>query len=94
MTRWPTTFDSQVWATPRAPVAIDSPIMPATRNVSSCVSCSGNAVSRTALSRNGDTMLSAAENVISARTVVRRARYGRNRAAIRRLSDTDVWYIQ
>ena len=41
MTRWPTRFDSHVWATPSAPVATEIATMPATSHVSSVVSRSG-----------------------------------------------------
>ena len=61
MTRWPTVFESRVWATPRAPLATAIPIIPTTRATSSPVFCSGIAWSSTARSRNGETMPSAAE---------------------------------
>ena len=62
MTRWPTRFDSHVWATPSAPVAIEMATMPATSQVSSVVSRSGIASSSTSRSRNGEIMLSPADS--------------------------------
>ena len=68
MTCWPTTLDSQVCATPSAPVAIATAIMPSTSHVSSVVSSFGIASSRTSRSRNGETMLMPALSAISAST--------------------------
>ena len=85
MTRWPTTFDSHVWPTEMTPVAIEMKIIPPTSQLSSVVSPSGIAWSRTSRSRNGVTIPSPALIAMSSRTVPSRARYGRNRAAMRRV---------
>ena len=85
MTRWPTTFDSHVWPTEMTPVAIEMKIIPPTSQLSSVVSPSGIAWSRTSRSRNGVTIPSPALIAMSSRTVPRRAWYGRNRAAMRRV---------
>ena len=74
MTRWPTVFESSVWATPRAPLATAIPIIPTTRATSSPVFASGIAWSSTARSRNGETIPSAAETRIRARTEPSRQR--------------------
>ena len=79
MTRWPTTFDSQVWRTLSTPVAMAMPIIPATSAISSPSLFSGIATSRMSRSRNGETTPRPAETTISTRTVVSRARYGRKR---------------
>src|SRR3954465_13514850 len=54
MTRWPTTFDSHVWATLSTPVTTDTAIMPSTSQVSSLVSPCGIATSRSSRRRNGE----------------------------------------
>ena len=84
MTRWPTTFDSQVWSTLSTPVAMAMPIIPATSAISSPSLFSGIATSRMSRSRNGETTPSPAETTISTRTVVSRARYGRKSRVTRR----------
>ena len=85
MTRWPTRFDSQVWPTPITPVAIAMKTIPPTSQLSSVVSPSGIAWSRTSRSRNGVTIPSPALMAISPSTAPSRARYGRKRAAMRRV---------
>ncbi len=72
MTRWPTWFERYVCQTPSAPVTIAIAIIPTTSQVSSSVLPSGIAVSRTARSRNGETMPSPAETRISRNTTLRR----------------------
>ena len=84
MTRWPTTLESQVCATPRTPVAIEIAIIPPTSFSSRSRSFSGIASSRMSRSRNGDTIPSPAEMAINASTAARRPRYGRkSRATLR-----------
>ena len=74
MTRWPTTFDSHVCATPITPVNTETPIMPSTSRVSRPVSRWGMAVSSTARSRNGETTPRPEDRKISASSDPRRSR--------------------
>ncbi len=74
MTAWPTWVDSQVWATPNAPVTTATAIIPPTSQASSVVSRSGSAVSRIARRRNGETIEIPAESTISPSTAARRPR--------------------
>src|SRR5438034_6824771 len=69
---------------PRAPVTIATAIIPPTNMVSSAVSFSGIAVSRTSRSRNGGTIPSPAETRISPSSPASGRRYGRNSRATRR----------
>src|SRR3954453_16686398 len=78
MTCWPTRFDSQVWPMPNAPVTIGMATIPATSAVSSFVSFSGIAVSRTARSRNGEMIPRPAETRIRPSSASSCRRYGRN----------------
>ena len=84
ITRWPTWFDSSVWTTPSAPVTTAIATMPATSQLSSHRSCSGNASSITCRSSSAGMTPSAEEKRISPRTPESRRRYGRKRATIRR----------
>ncbi len=83
MTRWPTTLDSQVWATVSTPLATATAIMPPTSQASRALSFWGRAVSRMSRSRNGETIPRPAEMTISPSTAARRPRYGAKRPAIR-----------
>src|SRR5436309_12545151 len=86
MTRCPTVLEISVWATPSAPVATEIAIIPTTSTLRSVVSRSGIARSNTSRSKNGETMPSAAENMIRSRTETSLYRYGRNRPRSRRRS--------
>jgi hypothetical protein len=66
------------------PVTTGIATMPATSRLRSRMSSSGIATSRTWRSRNGETTPIAAEKKISVRTTLRRTRYGRNSAMMRR----------
>jgi hypothetical protein len=74
MTRCPTTLESQVWRTPRTPVAIAIAIRPPTSRLSSRVSRSGKASSKIARMRKAETAPREDEKRMSASTVPKRRR--------------------
>src|ERR671919_248566 len=83
MTRCPTTFESQAWATPSTPVTTAIAIRPRTRRVSRRSSSCGRASSKMSRIRNGETIPSSADVKMSPSTVASRQRYALKRSTTR-----------